>query len=270
MLSSQLSLRCTSQQRGAAPAPCRHDCKGLQSAESSSAVTSYSYPARADPSYIRACRDECEGLLRHFFGPKGDQRLSLETFDHFLEQLHAELVRLEFAHYDHRGRVSPAAEQGATACTRSGSGLGGGWTAGGLAVMRLLVPQGLLYVFQAPGDGSKPAKMCWLPLLVACWQTFQATVPPVLVLQGYITGIDFARSLAGSVPTSQVDTYLDRADALPEKLANAQVMACATTLALCFAEFSEQQHLMMSQHLHIVCSEKPYTTKELGHCLLWP
>lgn len=92
----------------------------LQSAESTQAGNAYSCPALANPSHISACRDECDGLLRHFFGPKGDKRLSLETFNQFLEQLHAELVRLEFAHYDHRGQVSFAVEQGA-ACNRSGS-----------------------------------------------------------------------------------------------------------------------------------------------------
>ena len=224
LLSCQLSFGCTGQHSAAAAAPCRRDCKGLQSAASSQGGNSYSYPAHADPSYISACRDECEGLLRHFFGPKGDQRLSLETFDRFLEQLHAELVRLEFAHYDHRSRVSLAAEQGATACNRSGSRASGGWTAGGLACCRRC--HRACCVWSSPpasGDGSTPAEMSRLLRLAAGWQTFQATVPPVLVLQGYITGIDFARSLAGSVPTSQVDSYLDRADALPEKLANAQV-----------------------------------------------
>ncbi len=87
-------------------------------------------------------------------------------------------------------------------------------------------------------------------------------MPPVLVLQGYIKGIDFARSLVGSVPTSQVDSYLDRADALPEKLANAQVRACVTALALWYVYFKKQQHLMMSWHLcqdllrRIMSSEK--------------
>ena len=76
-----------------------------------------------------------------------------------------------------------------------------------------------------------------------------ATVPPVLVLQGYIKGTDFARSLAGSVPTSQVDSYLDRADALPEKLANAQVRACVPALVLWCSSSKERQRLMMGWHL---------------------
>ena len=40
-----------------------------------------------------------------FFGAKGDQQLDLKHFAAICAALHAELVRLEFAHYDHTGQV---------------------------------------------------------------------------------------------------------------------------------------------------------------------
>ena len=38
-----------------------------------------------------------------------------------------------------------------------------------------------------------------------------------------MTGRDFARTLVSGVETSQVDTYINRVDALPTDLADAQV-----------------------------------------------
>ena len=43
-------------------------------------------------------------------------------------------------------------------------------------------------------------------------------------MQGKIRGKDFARSLVSGVQAAKVDTYLDRIDALPESLANRQVL----------------------------------------------
>ena len=50
-------------------------------------------------------REEAQGLLVAFFGTKGNEQLDLEHFAAFCTALHAELVRLEFLHYDHAGRV---------------------------------------------------------------------------------------------------------------------------------------------------------------------
>lgn len=48
------------------------------------------------------------GLLEYFFGQDGKGRLQLEKFVQFLKDLHNEIERLEFAHYDHmsRGTIS--------------------------------------------------------------------------------------------------------------------------------------------------------------------
>ncbi len=46
------------------------------------------------------CRVDKQGLLAHFFGPGGDRHLDLNTFYNFLADLHAEIDRLEFQHYD--------------------------------------------------------------------------------------------------------------------------------------------------------------------------
>ncbi len=40
-----------------------------------------------------------------FFGKAGERRLDLKRFEAFLHDLHEELVRLEFAHYDHDNSV---------------------------------------------------------------------------------------------------------------------------------------------------------------------
>mmetsp|Transcript_14222 Transcript_14222/g.42959 ORF Transcript_14222/g.42959 Transcript_14222/m.42959 type:complete len:475 (-) Transcript_14222:1245-2669(-) len=40
------------------------------------------------------------GLMVHFFGPEGDKKLDLTAFNKFLADLHAEIDRLEFRHYD--------------------------------------------------------------------------------------------------------------------------------------------------------------------------
>ncbi len=46
------------------------------------------------------------GILISFFGKQGTKKLSLAEFSTFLAQLHEELVKLEFAHYDVLGRGS--------------------------------------------------------------------------------------------------------------------------------------------------------------------
>ena len=40
-----------------------------------------------------------------FFGERGDKNLDLKHFAAFCADLHAELVRLEFLHYDYEGAV---------------------------------------------------------------------------------------------------------------------------------------------------------------------
>ena len=67
---------------------------------------------------LRACcaphRENSGGMLAAFFGERGDQQLDLSQFSAFMAALHAELVRLEFAHYN-------ASEQASGACTTSQS-----------------------------------------------------------------------------------------------------------------------------------------------------
>ncbi|GER37071.1 calcium-binding EF hand family protein [Striga asiatica] len=48
------------------------------------------------------------GLLEHFFGQDGNQHLDHDKFVQFLRDLHDEMVRLEFAHYDYKscGNIS--------------------------------------------------------------------------------------------------------------------------------------------------------------------
>ncbi|EIE18304.1 putative calcium binding atopy-related autoantigen 1 [Coccomyxa subellipsoidea C-169] len=48
--------------------------------------------------------DETQGLLVTFFGKKGQDQLDLKHFAAFCTELHAELVRLEFLHYDIKGQ----------------------------------------------------------------------------------------------------------------------------------------------------------------------
>ncbi|XP_021757837.1 calcium uptake protein, mitochondrial-like [Chenopodium quinoa] len=44
------------------------------------------------------------GLIEYFFGKDGNQALHHDRFVQFLRDLHLEIVRLEFAHYDHKSR----------------------------------------------------------------------------------------------------------------------------------------------------------------------
>ena len=49
-------------------------------------------------------------MLISFFGADGKKQLDLAHFGTFCRALHAELVRLEFLHYDHARKVVPFAE----------------------------------------------------------------------------------------------------------------------------------------------------------------
>ena len=53
---------------------------------------------------------------------------------------------------------------------------------------------------------------------------FAADALPVTI-QGRMSGRDFARSLVSGVQSSMIDTYLNRIAALPDVLANAQVLS---------------------------------------------
>ncbi|KAL9242477.1 hypothetical protein vseg_016470 [Gypsophila vaccaria] len=44
------------------------------------------------------------GLIEYFFGKDGKQALQHHKFVQFLRDLHDEILRLEFSHYDHKGR----------------------------------------------------------------------------------------------------------------------------------------------------------------------
>ena len=59
------------------------------------------------------------------------------------------------------------------------------------------------------------------------------------VVQGYMSGKDFARSVVCSVHTNQIEDYLSKVDALPAQLADAQVcitdINCDTLLFICTA-----------------------------------
>jgi len=50
-------------------------------------------------------RENETGLLKHFFGAKCEGRMSLLVFEKFLVDLHTELDRLEFQHYDPNNTV---------------------------------------------------------------------------------------------------------------------------------------------------------------------
>nr|GMD76973.1 calcium uptake protein, mitochondrial-like [Ipomoea batatas] len=50
------------------------------------------------------------GLLEYFFGKDGKGRLEHDKFVQFLRDLHIEMLRLEFAHYDYRSRGSISAK----------------------------------------------------------------------------------------------------------------------------------------------------------------
>ncbi|XP_051151692.1 calcium uptake protein, mitochondrial-like [Andrographis paniculata] len=49
---------------------------------------------------------ENEGLLEYFFGRDGEKLLQHDKFVHFLRDLHDEMVKLEFAHYDYKSQGS--------------------------------------------------------------------------------------------------------------------------------------------------------------------
>ncbi|KAK4481941.1 hypothetical protein RD792_012854, partial [Penstemon davidsonii] len=50
------------------------------------------------------------GLLEYFFGKNGNQRLEREKFVHFLRELHDEMLRLEFTHYDFKSQGTISAK----------------------------------------------------------------------------------------------------------------------------------------------------------------
>ncbi|GFP93706.1 calcium uptake protein 1 mitochondrial [Phtheirospermum japonicum] len=50
------------------------------------------------------------GLLEYFFGKDGNQRLGHDRFVQFLRDLHDEMLRLEFAHYDFKSRGTISAK----------------------------------------------------------------------------------------------------------------------------------------------------------------
>ncbi|KAG1327818.1 calcium uptake protein, mitochondrial [Cocos nucifera] len=50
------------------------------------------------------------GLVEYFFGEDGKGRLQHDKFVHFLRDLHDEIVRLEFAHYDFKSRGTISAK----------------------------------------------------------------------------------------------------------------------------------------------------------------
>ncbi|KAK9706255.1 hypothetical protein RND81_07G113700 [Saponaria officinalis] len=50
------------------------------------------------------------GLIEYFFGKDGKQALQHHKFVQFLRDLHDEILRLEFAHYDHKGRGTISAK----------------------------------------------------------------------------------------------------------------------------------------------------------------
>ncbi|KAL8109905.1 calcium uptake protein, mitochondrial-like [Apium graveolens] len=50
------------------------------------------------------------GLVEYFFGEDGNKRLQHDNFIQFLDDLHHEMTRLEFAHYDYKKRGSISAK----------------------------------------------------------------------------------------------------------------------------------------------------------------
>jgi hypothetical protein len=70
-----------------------------------------------------ARREEETGLLRYFFGEKCEGRMSLAVFEKFLHDLHTELDKLEFQHYDPDNtvrRVSKLQQRSACTCSLAG------------------------------------------------------------------------------------------------------------------------------------------------------
>lgn len=53
---------------------------------------------------------ENDGLLTYFFGTDGKKHLQHDKFVQFLRDLHDEMVRLEFAHYDHKSQGTISAK----------------------------------------------------------------------------------------------------------------------------------------------------------------
>ncbi|XP_068642564.1 calcium uptake protein, mitochondrial-like isoform X2 [Aristolochia californica] len=53
---------------------------------------------------------ESGGLLEYFFGKDGDGNLQHEKFVQFLKDLHNEILRLEFSHYDYKSRGTISAK----------------------------------------------------------------------------------------------------------------------------------------------------------------
>jgi hypothetical protein len=51
------------------------------------------------------CSQDLYGLMSHFFGEDGRRQLSAEAFQRFIRDLRAELLRLEFEHYDWQHKV---------------------------------------------------------------------------------------------------------------------------------------------------------------------
>ena len=78
-------------------------------------------------------RDDSGGMMAAFFGEGGDQELDLSHFSAFVAALHAELVRLEFAHYDAHDKVGARTVRGAcrvgqvTPCRRACANLHQPW-----------------------------------------------------------------------------------------------------------------------------------------------
>ncbi|KAK4785712.1 hypothetical protein SAY86_002401 [Trapa natans] len=54
--------------------------------------------------------NENSGLLEYFFGKDGNKKLQHDIFVQFLRDLHEEILRLEFAHYDFRSRGTISAK----------------------------------------------------------------------------------------------------------------------------------------------------------------
>ncbi|MED6136587.1 hypothetical protein PIB30_057425 [Stylosanthes scabra] len=54
--------------------------------------------------------EENGGVVEYFFGKDGKGRLSIHTFLQFMRDLHHEILRLEFDHYDYKSRKSISAK----------------------------------------------------------------------------------------------------------------------------------------------------------------
>jgi hypothetical protein len=76
---------------------------------------------------LPAClhREDSGGLITHFFGADGRKKLGLTTLKAFLQDLHDEIARLEFRHYDHADKACMG-RQTDTAVKLDESSWGGG------------------------------------------------------------------------------------------------------------------------------------------------